>query len=58
MQLERALELGPTGILWSIGKVVHMHVDSACITNGSIDMKKLKPIGPLSVFLRHTWRHF
>ncbi|MGB6535970.1 MAG: flavin reductase family protein [Xanthobacteraceae bacterium] len=49
-RLDRVLELGPNRHPLVIGEVVLMHVDSACMTNGYIDMRKLNPIGRLNGF--------
>jgi flavin reductase (DIM6/NTAB) family NADH-FMN oxidoreductase RutF len=53
-KLNHVLELGPNGHALVIGEVVYMHVDPACMSNGSIDMKKLSPIGRLNGFLYAT----
>lgn len=53
-KLERVLELGPNRHPLVIGEVVHFHVDSACMTNGYIDMRKLDPIGRLNGFCYAT----
>ncbi len=49
-RLDRVLELGPNRHPLVIGEVVLMHVNSACMTNGYIDMRKLNPIGRLNGF--------
>jgi flavin reductase (DIM6/NTAB) family NADH-FMN oxidoreductase RutF len=53
-KLNQVLELGPNRHPLVIGEVVYMHVDPACMSNGSIDMKKLSPIGRLNGFLYAT----
>jgi flavin reductase (DIM6/NTAB) family NADH-FMN oxidoreductase RutF len=53
-KLERVLELGPNRHPLLIGEVVYIHVDSACMTNGSIDMRKLNPIARLNGFFYAT----
>jgi flavin reductase (DIM6/NTAB) family NADH-FMN oxidoreductase RutF len=54
VQAQSRLELGPNRHPLVIGEVAYMHVDPACMSNGSIDMKKLSPIGRLNGFLYAT----
>jgi flavin reductase (DIM6/NTAB) family NADH-FMN oxidoreductase RutF len=53
-KLERVIELGPNRHPLVIGEVVYMHVDPVCMTDGSIDMRKLDPIGRLNGFYYAT----
>jgi flavin reductase (DIM6/NTAB) family NADH-FMN oxidoreductase RutF len=53
-KLHQIIELGPNRHPLVIGEVVYFHVDSACMTNGYIDMKKLDPIGRLNGFFYMT----
>jgi len=49
-RLERIIELGPHRHALVIGEVVYFHVDPAYMTDGYIDMAKLRPIGRLNGF--------
>jgi flavin reductase (DIM6/NTAB) family NADH-FMN oxidoreductase RutF len=53
-RLHQVLELGarPSSLL--IGEVVYLHVDRACMTDGYVDMRKLKPVGRLNGFFYTT----
>jgi flavin reductase (DIM6/NTAB) family NADH-FMN oxidoreductase RutF len=53
-KLHQVIELGPNRHPLVIGEVVLMHVDRACMTNGYIDMGKLRPIGRLNGFFYST----
>jgi flavin reductase (DIM6/NTAB) family NADH-FMN oxidoreductase RutF len=50
-KLHQVIELGPRRHPLVIGEVIYFHVDSACMTDGYIDMRKLDPVGRLNGFL-------
>lgn len=47
-KLHQVIELGPHKHPLVIGEVVYFHVDPDCMTNGYIDMAKLRPMGRLN----------
>jgi len=49
-RLHQAIELGVSRHTLTIGEVVMMHVDPACMTGKYIDMRKLEPVGRLNGF--------
>ena len=53
-KLHQILELGRKRNALVIGEVVYMHIDPACMTDGSIDMRKLDPVGRLNGFYYAT----
>ncbi len=53
-KLHQVLEFGRRRNALVIGEVVYMHVDPVCMTDGSIDMRKLDPIGRLNGFYYAT----
>ena len=53
-KLHQILEFGRKRNALVIGEVVYMHVDPACMTDGSIDMRKLDPVGRLNGFYYAT----
>ena len=53
-KLHQVLEFGRKHNALVIGEVVYIHVDPACMTNGTVDMRKLDPVGRLNGFYYAT----